>query len=74
MTFVAECEVICTQKRDRLFQLCSDCPEARTYGGISLGLYLCHQIIRSHGGSIGVDSALGEGTTIWFTLPSKMLA
>lgn len=59
------------QKRDRLFQLCSDCPEARTYGGISLGLYLCHQIIRSHGGSIGVESTPGEGTTIWFTLPSN---
>ena len=57
------------EKRDRLFQLCSDRPEARRLGGICLGLYLCRQIIDAHGGTIGVESMQTKGTTVWFTLP-----
>ena len=57
------------KKRDRIFQLCSDCPEVRQYGGIRLGLYLCHQVIDAHGGQIGIESKVGQGTTVWFKLP-----
>ncbi|MDJ1182610.1 hybrid sensor histidine kinase/response regulator [Roseofilum casamattae] len=37
--------------------------------GLGLGLYLCAQIARAHGGDIGVESQLQQGTEFWFTLP-----
>jgi PAS domain S-box-containing protein len=39
------------------------------YTGLGLGLYICAEIIRRHGGQIGVDSVVGRGTSLWFTLP-----
>lgn len=37
--------------------------------GLGLGLYICRMIIELHRGSVGLDSAPGEGSTFWFTLP-----
>jgi PAS domain S-box-containing protein len=37
--------------------------------GTGLGLYICRELVRRMGGSIGVRSRPGEGSTFWFDLP-----
>jgi len=39
-------------------------------GGPGYGLYLAKRIIESHGGTMTVDSTLGEGSTFCFTVPA----
>jgi PAS domain S-box-containing protein len=39
--------------------------------GLGLGLYITKNIVREHGGHIGVDSQLGEGTTFTVWLPTQ---
>jgi signal transduction histidine kinase len=38
-------------------------------GGTGLGLYICRELVQRMGGSIGVRSEPGAGSTFWFELP-----
>lgn len=47
--------------------------ENRIHGsGLGLGLYISAEIIRKHGGEIGVDTVIGKGATFWFVIPKGL--
>jgi NtrC-family two-component system sensor histidine kinase KinB len=50
---------------DKFVQIKSD----KALGGSGLGLTICKEMVRAHGGTIWVDSVPGEGSVFTFTLP-----
>ncbi len=42
--------------------------------GLGLGLYIAKSLVEAHGGTMTVESMLGEGSTFVFTLPYESLA
>ena len=61
---------IAPEHLDQIFKRFYRVPEHASVRGTGLGLYICRQIIRAHGGQITVESKLGEGTTFHLYLPS----
>ncbi|HVF69298.1 MAG TPA: HAMP domain-containing sensor histidine kinase [Xanthomonadales bacterium] len=60
---------IAKDKQGALFARYQQAPAEGTHVGTGLGLYVVKQVVEDHGGAVTLDSDLGQGTTISFTLP-----
>ncbi len=58
------------ESQTKIFDKFVQFKDNRHTGGSGLGLSICKQIIRAHGGAIWVDSTPGSGSTFTFTLPA----
>jgi signal transduction histidine kinase len=57
-------------ERDSVFERFYRGSGGRAITGTGLGLYICRELVRRMGGTIGVRSRLGGGSTFYFELPS----
>jgi len=62
------------EQAERLFRPFQRLHSARDYQGHGVGLVTCLRVVQRHGGRIWPVSAVGVGTTIWFTLSDVVAA
>ncbi len=60
---------ISPEMQARIFQRFERAAPSRQYGGLGLGLYVVHTIVSAFGGSVGVASRPGQGSTFTVELP-----
>ena len=57
--------------RDRVFDMFEQLDPEKGDNGTGAGLAFCKRIVQGHGGDVSLESDLGAGTTIYFTLPQE---
>jgi len=60
---------IAPEDQARVFEQFVRVGDRRRISGLGLGLYITQQLVLAHGGTIAVESKLGEGSTFTVTLP-----
>jgi PAS domain S-box-containing protein len=57
---------------EKVFERFERASSAGNIGGLGLGLYISREIIRAHGGSIRIESELGQGSVFVVDIPEAM--
>jgi signal transduction histidine kinase len=60
---------VAREQQARIFERFERAVGPREFGGFGLGLWIARQIVESMGGTIEVESELGEGSTFTVTVP-----
>jgi signal transduction histidine kinase len=60
------------QEQSRVFERFQRAASAGQYGGFGLGLWFVRQVVEAYGGTIGVTSELGAGSTFSVSLPRSV--
>ena len=60
---------IAPEDHQRIFEKFGQVEDHKNRMGTGLGLTFCKLAVEAHGGRIGVDSAVGKGSTFWLVLP-----
>jgi len=59
-----------TEQQQKIFEKFYRVEESSNrFNGLGIGLYICSEIIKRHGGTIGVNSVLNEGSEFYFIIP-----
>jgi NtrC-family two-component system sensor histidine kinase KinB len=69
MSVADDGEGIPLEYQSRIFEKFVQVQSEKSVGGTGLGLAICKEIVRAHKGAIWLDSKVGEGSTVTFTLP-----
>lgn len=64
---------IAKEDKDHIFERFYRADRTRDRSGSGLGLAIVKWIVRMHGGSISVESRLGEGTVFYISLPGDTI-
>ncbi len=65
-------EGIAPDRIHRIFEAFERAVSADNYGGLGLGLFIARAIVERHGGTLTVESGLGEGATFTARLPLRL--